>query len=905
MMEVYPTLPKFMVQECQDEDDLTDIDDEVFIRDGKNGGLKLDEDGGVKRPLMAPRKKYRKLCKVGVNRFFYNTIFISICYWFIALIILLSLIALCMYAANIFPLSFATFKKWISHELKSSISKIHIIPCTSLSSKIIWKRTISKFTSEAPLRSNDVNKDGVEDIIIGFSTGLNAENTPECYNYFENQVPCLGGILALDGQTGNTLWIHWTVYAIFSMDCGLDITNDKINDCIASGEGGMLYAINGKDGFIIWKISNEELSSSEHLTIFHIYNAKFIPDIDGDDIGDVIATGTIQSDLSRSSRILIISAKKGHILHTINTPNIELFSTPQTIVHPDGENIFVLTANNQMQSGALYIASSTNFMYGNLKLKELHHSSGKAALLPPVLADITMDGIVDIIASMFDSTIIAYDGLTFNPIWNYTVPNSEILSSPIPGYYNDDDIPDFMVKHKVESAFPKYYYTISMIIDGQTGQPLLEKPIEDTLNKQMSGLSVTIDGFGNDWFLHWSGNCLHNENFKEFSKNKNFLSQTHTDLCEIKFNSTLTTNLLALSQHVGPPGIILYSSEEYKILELNNSVDIEKEIDKYLESYHDIDSIDIGTSKTYKNYDKGVIFKHNRDEDILEESTNYHPKLPEMTYENQEHFEGDNRFDTNFQLNNLENLDTENSLHRKNKWITNKSLGNIKEYDTLYDNNNSNDKGDDQIIDYSQMDELREQRRQVTNNDTTNRDSVINNNNFYYSFSPTVRKKRVKQSNYILNKSMNYNKQRQQPSGILLPSFVDSKEGNSIDLIFSTFGSPLSETSITLLQEDLDCIYKKKILSKNSMHHRQNADIITECLNERNDNYNLFEKTIKQDNINIALGQMTVYRMKLECVCPEDMLPNQVCKTIASKQSWPEYLGSYGSGYFKPLHRNI
>lgn len=172
MMEVYPTLPKFMVQECQDEDDLTDIDDEVFIRDGKNGGLKLDEDGGVKRPLMAPRKKYRKLCKVGVNRFFYNTIFISICYWFIALIILLSLIALCMYAANIFPLSFATFKKWISHELKSSISKIHIIPCTSLSSKIIWKRTISKFTSEAPLRSNDVNKDGVEDIIIGFSTGL-------------------------------------------------------------------------------------------------------------------------------------------------------------------------------------------------------------------------------------------------------------------------------------------------------------------------------------------------------------------------------------------------------------------------------------------------------------------------------------------------------------------------------------------------------------------------------------------------------------------------------------------------------------------------------------------------------------------------------------------------------------
>ncbi|XP_035736895.1 uncharacterized protein LOC118448149 isoform X1 [Vespa mandarinia] len=738
-------------------------------------------------------------------------------------------------------------------------------------------------------------------VIIYNYKGLNAENTPGCYDYLKNQVPCLGGILALDGKTGNTLWIHWTVYGIFSIDCGLDITNDKINDCIASGEDGMLYAINGQNGLSIWKISNEELSSSEDSILFHIYNAKFIPDTDRDGIGDVIVTGTIQSDLSRSSRILIVSAKKGHILYTINTPNIELFSIPQTIVHPDGENIFVLTANNQMQSGALYIASSTNFMHGKLKLKELHHSSGKAALLPPVLADVTMDGIADIVAFMFDSTIIAYDGLTFDPIWNYTVPNSEILSSPIPGYYNDDEIPDFMVKHEVESEFPNY--TMSMIIDGQTGQPLLEKPIKDTLNKQISGLSVTIDGFGNDWFLHWSSNCSHNEDFKgtyRFSKNKNFPSQT--DLCKIIFNSTLTTNLLALSQHVGPPGITLYSSEEYKILELNNSVDIEKEIDKYLESYH-MDSIDIDTPKIYKDYDKGIMLKHNRDENILEELNNYNQKIPEMTYENQEHFEGDNRFDTNFQLNNLENVDIENSFYRKNKWITNKNLGNIKEYDTLYDNNNSNNKGDDQIIDYSQMDELREQRRQVTNNDTTNRDSVINNNK--HLFSSIVRKKRVKQSNYILNKSINYNKQRQRSSGILLPSFVDSKEGNSVDLIFSTFDSLLSETSITLLREDLDCIYKKKILSKKNMHHRKNADFIIECLNERNDNYNLFEKTIKQNNINIVLGQMTVYRMKLECICPEDILPNQVCKTIASKQSWPEYLGLYGSGYFRPLHRNI
>lgn len=479
------------------------------------------------------------------------------------------------------------------------------------------------------------------------------------------------------------------------------------------------------------------------------------------------------------------------------------------------------------------------------KLKELHHSSGKAALLPPVLVDVTLDGVVDIIASMFDSTIIVYDGLTFDPIWNYTVPDSEILSIPVPGYYNDDNIPDFMVKHQVKSGFPKYYYTISMVIDGKTGQPLLKKPIEDSLNKQMSGLSITIDGYGNDWFLHWSGNCLNTEDFKKMSQapsNKKVIWKKHVDLCKVKFNSTLTTKLIALSQHVGPPGIILYSSEEYKMLELNNSVDIEKEIDKYLESYRNIDSINIDNLKLYKDYEKGIEYTANRNEDMLRESNNYHQKLHEMTYENPELFEED-KFNTNFQLNDIENVDVETSLRSKDKWITNNNIA--KEYDSLFDNDNSNNVGDNQVMDNS----------------------------------------------------------KQHLSGILLPSFVDAEGGNSVDFIFSTSESLLSESFVTLAQEDLDCIYRKKASYKNNMHNKKNTDIITECLNERDNN--LYEKVTKRNNINIALGQMTIYRMKLECVCPEDILPNQICKTIALKQSWPEYLGLYGSGYFRPLNTNI
>lgn len=63
-------------------------------------------------------------------------------------------------------------KNWLSHNLKDSLHESNIIPCTSLTSKILWTKSLPKLTSESPIRSNDVNDDGIEDIIIGFSTGF-------------------------------------------------------------------------------------------------------------------------------------------------------------------------------------------------------------------------------------------------------------------------------------------------------------------------------------------------------------------------------------------------------------------------------------------------------------------------------------------------------------------------------------------------------------------------------------------------------------------------------------------------------------------------------------------------------------------------------------------------------------
>lgn len=172
MSTVYPKLPRLAVRDSFDEEDMSDADEEVFIRDGKSGILKVDEDCSVKRPLMAPRRKCKTTHCPETSQLSYKTLFAPFCYVLIAFVVLLGLIVLCIVTANKFPMPLNLLRNWLSQDVSEDFNTSNVVPCTSLGSKVVWARTLPKFTSEAPLRSNDVNGDSIQDIIVGFSTGF-------------------------------------------------------------------------------------------------------------------------------------------------------------------------------------------------------------------------------------------------------------------------------------------------------------------------------------------------------------------------------------------------------------------------------------------------------------------------------------------------------------------------------------------------------------------------------------------------------------------------------------------------------------------------------------------------------------------------------------------------------------
>lgn len=231
----------------------------------KSHSFQAYEENGLKRPLMAPRRKGGKpasktnktVTAIMRKRNRYWKCCEPFCYALAALIVLIAIIFLAAYLLTMFPVSLQKIKlwirqkdvKWYENALNSEyeLFKGEMTPCTMISVQKVWSKAYSKLSSESPVRKLDLNGDGNEDIVLGYgvddSIQYGAESpVPKCElddNGYRAMVFCEGGILALDGVTGNTLWQRWTEFNVFSISCFADLNSDGQVDCVVSGRGGV------------------------------------------------------------------------------------------------------------------------------------------------------------------------------------------------------------------------------------------------------------------------------------------------------------------------------------------------------------------------------------------------------------------------------------------------------------------------------------------------------------------------------------------------------------------------------------------------------------------------------------------------------------------------------------------
>lgn len=98
--------------------------------------------------------------------------------------------------------------------------------------------------SESPLRAADLNGDGIKDIVFGYGVDDNIHYEgialPRCQAAMQGEeVPCEGGVVALNGIDGSIMWQSWSVANVFSLHCSADVDGDGGTDCVAAGRLGV------------------------------------------------------------------------------------------------------------------------------------------------------------------------------------------------------------------------------------------------------------------------------------------------------------------------------------------------------------------------------------------------------------------------------------------------------------------------------------------------------------------------------------------------------------------------------------------------------------------------------------------------------------------------------------------
>uniref|UniRef100_A0A182K5W4 FAM234A/B beta-propeller domain-containing protein n=1 Tax=Anopheles christyi TaxID=43041 RepID=A0A182K5W4_9DIPT len=612
-----------------DEDLSDDVEDDVFIRDGRT--CRTYEDRGAKRPLMAPRrskygkatsgngsgagcggggasgvrssspilKKYRrrkcwKCCE-------------PFCYGLAAVTVLIGLIVLAALLLTAFPQPLQKIKIWFHKESAFSSAVIRdkfsslmytadgsvsyggpntlngtleMVPCTQITVQNVWTRVIARVNSESPLRKLDVNGDGVEDVVVGYGIDEMVDEgirgyIPQCTSRKTGITDlCGGGLLALNGIDGQTLWQRWTSFTIFSLKCNIDINSDGGGDCVAAGRGGLILALDGRNGRILWELKDySDLESYAEISI-DLYTINVVRDLNSDGIADIIAVHVEETSRAHGGHIKLISGANGAILRSIPTPYREEMFVPMQMLStgPDGTDSFLVVTGGQNSPGGVYVLRRENLMKypGENAFEPIVRLESSGFMVPAVLTDLNGDGVDDIVLSSFNSTVYAFDGVNRTQLWSLTIADSESVSSIVPGHFDHDNVTDFMVKYNTGPGFPIYYYSQTMIINGTNGKPFLDGSIKDSggPNGLLGGITISQTG-GGDLFLHWQTQCRNHTTDTtdeyQFIPESDVIQQSRADTCALRYNQSSVLKLYAITRHVEPPGAVIFSSDDLTI----------------------------------------------------------------------------------------------------------------------------------------------------------------------------------------------------------------------------------------------------------------------------------------------------------------------------------------------------
>ncbi|XP_051878186.1 protein FAM234A [Pristis pectinata] len=443
-----------------------------------------------------------------------------------------------------------------------------IIPCpVRPSSQRAWIRTFENAVTYPFLTLWDANKDKVADVMFVFKDSNNTNNG-SCVYEEGLSIPC-AHLTLLSGTNGSLLWKRAIAEDIQHVQCGVqNLSGTKSSGCLVIGIPHYLTAISSS-GETLWRLNT---SLAADLSV--IGPALVLPDLDGDEIGDLLLFFVPDDQGTSVNKLifLLISGKSGD---------------------PIGQKVYHNITKGLMPSSPLIHITNTGayyilFIQGNVQgvaLKDIYAQATGLPLLTSKLNPIlkksdpewekktdTMSGMVEVYRSKTtkylqqvqvpgkkagkllistNDAVELLDGQSLQTYWYHNL--SQIQGVPLPGYFNMDGVFDFLIEDLIEKDKKKV-----TIVDGKSGKILWE---EELIYRENCPKPSSVNTISRSIFLFWGelptqSNVSLLESFSEKSHNLYMVHPSHPNvILELK-NSTenvvaSTTALFEQSRHAG------------------------------------------------------------------------------------------------------------------------------------------------------------------------------------------------------------------------------------------------------------------------------------------------------------------------------------------------------------------
>lgn len=344
-------------------------------------------------------------------------------------------------------------------------------------------------TGSSP-RMVDLNSDGVLDVVIGAG---GAENTPSDT-----------AVIAMDGATGKVLWHVSGRNQVVGSALFYDVTEDGVPDVFIGGRTAELVAVNGVSGEVLWRFFPfDHAVNPGDSGIYNFYNPQLIPDQDNDGKEDLLISNggdyTVKAHDPRRpvGKLMVVSSGSGKTIIEVEVPDGKetYMSVVRVSLKNNGTDDIIFGTGGETIGGNLYRTTLQDIIQGDISSAVLLATGEKKGFIaPPAVADITGDGVYDIIVNSVDGRTLAINGATDSLLWSVRVPDTEIYSTPAIGFFNEDEVPDVFTNYSI-GVWPMIKRSTQRLLDGNSGEVLLS----DTVGI-FSYASPVVADFNDDGF---------------------------------------------------------------------------------------------------------------------------------------------------------------------------------------------------------------------------------------------------------------------------------------------------------------------------------------------------------------------------------------------------------------------